>query len=291
MQDRRRNRRRFPSPRRGGVRSRPGRTGYPVSSFSPAIRRIRCQVRVITRGRVIKGQKSSARRCGERLPLSGNLAADDPLDLGADQTFHHRGQVHVQPFLQQRPQFGAHHVLQRRAAAINLRRASRRQSSDQAANRGCGGGSGFRRNQIRCRRRWFPGIGTVEQASRPASPGGSGRLGGGHVPAVKRRRHRVRKPSGSASAAATAGFRRGHHHGLVQHQHIVVRRAASAGSAGSAGTSSSFRIRRMEARISSIDGSAPSRCGWRGRLVCHSRAIVSGPAGWWRSRPGRPIYP
>ena len=139
-----------------------------------------------------------------------------------------------------------------------------------AADRGRRGGGRLRRKQIRrrdrglaCDRRrrgrYRHGLLLGDRFGRRRvrhGSSGSPRIGGsafgprfGDRP-VRLRVIRVRR-----------GFGRGHHHRVVQHQHVVLRRGLRGSFHRRGGDSSSFRIRRMEARISSIDGSALSGVG------------------------------
>ncbi len=63
--------------------------------------------------------------------------------------------------------------------------------------------------------------------------------------------------------------------------------APAGGPPSAAGASSSLRIRRIEARMSSIDGIAAGRAG-RCLRFAHRNRLLSGPAGRSRSRRDRP---
>ena len=160
---------------------------------------------------------------------------------------------------------------------IDLRRAAGRQGAQQATDRGCSGGGGFRRQQVGDLARRF-------RTDRLAAGGGGGDVMAGGSGPVRGRLDGC-PPGGSAPGPAdrrrvsgsTGRIRRVV--GViimdcVQHQHIVVRAGGfAAAPPPSRRASSSFRMRRMEARISSIDGSAPSGVAGR-RSVCRSSALL-----------------
>ena len=145
--------------------------------------------------------------------------ADDPLDLRADQAFDQRRQVVIQPYFQQRTEFLAHQVLDRRATPVDLGGSAGRQCAKQALDRGGRPRGGLRGahpvtgGRPRCGRR--DRLGT-DSARLMLIRLRFVRL---RVGAVSRCGRRF---GGALMACVCLGNR--HQHGAVQHQHIIAGR-------------------------------------------------------------------
>ena len=204
-------------------------------------------------------------------------AAYDALDLGPDQPLDQRRQIGVQPLLEQRAEFFAHRYPRCVGPPpMDLRRALGGQRPQQRADRGGGGGRRAAGATSRTCAARMPPARPRACATRAAAgasvSGGLGRGAGCGSSTIMGDRGRAR-PS---SAAARPRFRRG---------------AFGAGRGG--GASSSLRMRRIEARMSSIEGSPPAEAAGRAlSVVCDgrscSRYALTGRAGRWRSRRCRP---
>ena len=169
------------------------------------------------------------------LRYQGTGAADDPLDFCSDQTLHQRRQVDVQPFLQQRPQFGSHDILQRRAAwntpawlGRPPKCASGCQPTDAAAAAASGATQVAASSPERMRQRLRP----ARAASDLQQRNGRRRCQAAAEPVPVHNRIGL----GPARHSGHRRHPRRHHHGLVQHQHIVFGGRCLAGSAAPPGT-------------------------------------------------------
>ena len=149
----------------------------------------------------------------------GDGAPDHPLQFRADQTLHHRGEVFVEPLLEQRANFGAHDILDRRAAGVDLHRAFRGDRTDQRSNRRC-----RRRGRGRCDQRCVEGGRGLWWRSRLVGLGVDRRRDG-NLRIRGRFRLRVRRLHRCVGRRriTRVGFRIGQHHRGVQRQNIVRR--------------------------------------------------------------------